>query len=108
MQRGNAWVRSKQGMRVTGARRRANTAGMTRRFLFLQGPHGPFFSGLARRLMAAGADVERIGFTLGDRVFWRGLTGFHKFDGQPDTWEAFLKSRIEATGITDIVCYGGT
>ncbi|OZA08846.1 MAG: hypothetical protein B7Y02_12280, partial [Rhodobacterales bacterium 17-64-5] len=43
-----------------------------RRFLFLQGPHGPWFRDLARHLRAAGAKVWRAGFNLGDRMFWRG------------------------------------
>ncbi len=81
---------------------------MTRRFLFLQGPHGPFFAALARQLIAAGADVGRIGVTFGDRVFWGGLPSFERFIGVPDEWEAFLREHISKGGITDIVCYGAS
>ena len=81
---------------------------MTRRFLFLQGPHGPFFAALARSLIRADCTVGRIGFTLGDKVFWRGLPGFQRFDGTPDTWAKVLRARIEGDGITDIVCYGAS
>jgi hypothetical protein len=44
---------------------------MQRKFLFLQGPHGPFFSELAQQLTAAGAICHRIGFNRGDQAFWQ-------------------------------------
>jgi hypothetical protein len=37
-------------------------AGAGRRFLFLQGPHGPFFAQLGRLLRRSGAEVRRVGF----------------------------------------------
>lgn len=40
-----------------------------RRFLFLQGPHGPWFHQLARQIRVAGGQVWRVGFNLGDLVF---------------------------------------
>ena len=40
------------------------------RFLFLQGPHGPFFHRLGRMLTTAGAQVWRVGFNRGDDTFW--------------------------------------
>ncbi|MGB7243600.1 MAG: hypothetical protein WBC93_16145, partial [Sulfitobacter sp.] len=40
-------------------------------YLFLQGPHGPFFGQLAKMLRQAGSDVWRVGFNAGDRAFWR-------------------------------------
>ncbi|MXQ07977.1 capsule biosynthesis protein CapA [Alphaproteobacteria bacterium GH1-50] len=79
-----------------------------RRFLFLQGPHGPFFASLARQLVAAGAEVGRIGVTLGDRIFWGRLPGYERFDGGPEDWENTLRDRIARDGITDIVCYGAS
>ena len=39
-------------------------------FLFLQGPHGPFFNRLGKMLRLTGADVWRVGFNAGDRAFW--------------------------------------
>ena len=39
-------------------------------YLFLQGPHGPFFHRLALMLRRAGATVWRVGFNAGDSVFW--------------------------------------
>ncbi len=41
-----------------------------RRFLMLQGPHGPFFRQLGAMLDAAGAEVWRVGFNRGDEIFW--------------------------------------
>ncbi|MEL6992060.1 MAG: capsule biosynthesis protein CapA, partial [Pseudomonadota bacterium] len=40
-------------------------------FLFLQGPHGPFFQRLARMVRHSGADVWRVGFNAGDSLFWQ-------------------------------------
>ena len=56
--------------------------GENRVFLFLQGPHGPFFHRLGRMLRLAGAEVWRVGF--GEQkinpailpVFHFGLHGF--------------------------------
>ena len=42
---------------------------VTRTFLFLQGPHGPFFSRLARRLSELGHQTLRVGFNAGDGLF---------------------------------------
>ena len=52
----------KQGRNVTDPSQK--------RFLFLQGPHGPFFHRLGKMLTRAGADVWRVGFNAGDRAFW--------------------------------------
>lgn len=81
---------------------------MTRRFLFLQGPHGPFFAALAKQLELAGANVGRFGFTFGDYVFWAGLPGFEAFKKEPELWETTLTNRVKKEGITDIVCYGAS
>ena len=48
----------------------AYSAGKKHVFLFLQGPHGPFFARLGKMLTRAGAEVWRVGFNMGDRVFW--------------------------------------
>ena len=83
------------------------TWGAMRRFLFLQGPHGPFLSQLARALRATGADVHRIGFNAGDRAMWRG-PGFTGFHGAREDWPAFLADTCARHGITDLLCYGST
>ena len=78
-----------------------------RRFLFLQGPHGPWFHRLGRMLRAAGAEVWRVGFNLGDRAFWPG-PGYIAFDAPQDQWPATCARLIDQHQITDLVLYGDT
>ena len=78
------------------------------RFLFLQGPHGPFFAGLSQMLRAAGCDTWRIGFNKGDEVFWRDPESFVPFDAPQKDWDRFLTDTLVAKAITDIVVYGDT
>lgn len=79
-----------------------------RRFLFLQGPHGPYFHQLARMLRRAGAEVWRVGFNAGDRAFWFGSDGYIPHGGTLEEWPAHLEQILEARGITDIALYGDT
>ena len=79
-----------------------------RRFLFLQGPHGPFFYRLGRMLTAAGAQVWRVGFNRGDRAFWPGAASYIAYKGKPEDWPATLEGLLDSHGITDIVLYGDT
>lgn len=76
-----------------------------RKFLFLQGPHGPFFRQLGRKLVATGASVERIGFTFGDRVFWSNALKYTPYTGEGADWPGYLRTYL-SSGITDIVLYG--
>ena len=78
-----------------------------RRFLFLQGPHGPWFHRLARLLRTAGAEVWRVGFNLGDRVFWPG-PGYVAFQDGHQAWPATCAGLLDTHGITDLVVYGDT
>ena len=80
----------------------------TRSFLFLQGPHGPFFHRLGKMLRAAGADVWRVGFNAGDRAFWFGAKGYIPYRGDPSDWVETFKAIVEDKSITDIVLYGDT
>ncbi|SEQ58682.1 capsular polysaccharide export protein [Loktanella sp. DSM 29012] len=79
-----------------------------RRFLFLQGPHGPFLYRLAKMLRAAGAHVSRVGFNAGDRAFWFGAPGYIAFRGKPEDWTDTFRDIVVTGGITDIVLYGDT
>jgi len=83
------------------------TSGDDRRFLFLQGPHGPFFRQLGAMLRRAGAEVWRIGFNRGDQAFW-GRDGFIPFSGDHSTWPVVLEDHFERLQITDLVLYGDT
>jgi capsular polysaccharide export protein len=78
-----------------------------RRFLLLQGPHGPWFHRLGTHLRAAGAKVWRVGFNLGDRVFWPG-PGYIAFDGNHDAWPDTCDDVLTRHQITDLVLYGDT
>ena len=78
-----------------------------RRFLFLQGPHGPFFAALAARLRVAGAEVLRVGFNAGDAALWRG-PGYQPFKGDLETWAATFQTLVKEKCITDVVCYGAS
>ena len=77
-------------------------------FLFLQGPHGPFFNALGRMLRASGAQVWRVGFNAGDQFFWRDRANYIPFHGCPDEWPDALTTLMDDKGVTDIVLYGDT
>ncbi|MCY1126042.1 capsular biosynthesis protein [Frigidibacter sp. RF13] len=76
-----------------------------RRFLLLQGPHGPFFARLGDLLRAAGAEVWRVGFNRGDEFFWR-RRNYVAFRAPFDEWETHLTGLLANLSITDLVLYG--
>lgn len=82
--------------------------GKDRAFLFLQGPHGPFFYQLGQMLRRAGADVWRVGFNAGDQAFWRERSSYLPFLGQAEDWTATLTQILDDKRITDLVLYGDT
>ncbi len=77
-------------------------------FLFLQGPHGPFFHQLGKMLRAAGASVWRVGFNAGDRAFWFDPRSYIPYRGTPGDWPDTFARLIADRGVTDIVLYGDT
>ena len=79
-----------------------------RNFLFLQGPHGPFFRQLAGKLCAAGATVWRVGFNAGDAALWWPRDGYIPFQGAADAWPDALAALLRERRITDIALYGDT
>ncbi|WP_099827619.1 capsule biosynthesis protein [Oceaniglobus indicus] len=79
-----------------------------RHFLFLQGPHGPFFARLARMLRAAGARTWRVGFNRGDAFFWSDRRRYIAYTGAPEDWPETLARIVAEKGITDIALYGDT
>ena len=82
--------------------------GENRVFLFLQGPHGPFFHKLGKMLRRTGAQVWRVGFNAGDRAFWRDRNSFIPFRGQAEDWPETFGKLIAEKQVTDIVLYGDT
>ncbi|WP_308342267.1 capsule biosynthesis protein [Roseobacter insulae] len=77
-------------------------------FLFLQGPHGPFFYQLGHQLRLAGAQVWRVGFNAGDRAFWPRRASYLPFRAPRDRWQPFLQEVFAGKGVTDVVLYGDT
>ena len=77
-------------------------------FLFLQGPHGPFFRQLGRMLRQAGARVWRVGFNAGDAAFWWRDAGYIPFQGDITDWPDALATLLRERQITDLVLYGDT
>lgn len=84
------------------------TSAKGRHFLFLQGPHGPFFFRLGRMLRKAGASVWRVGFNRGDRAFWPDAASFIAFTAVQEDWAARFSALVDEKSITDIVLYGDT
>lgn len=82
--------------------------GENRNFLFLQGPHGPFFWRLGKILRAAGATVWRVGFNCGDQVFWPDKTNYLPFTDPQEKWRDTFSEILTDKSITDIVIYGDT
>ncbi len=85
-----------------------STQSPSRVFLFLQGPHGPFFHVLGRMLRSAGCSVFRVGFNAGDRAFWFHAESYLPYQGPVDAWRDSFLQIVENRKITDIVLYGDT
>jgi capsular polysaccharide export protein len=77
-------------------------------FLFLQGPHGPFFHRLATRLSAAGAGVRRIAFNPGDEAEWPGTRPLERYLESEGDYANWLADQLTLHGVTDIILYGDT
>ena len=80
--------------------------GDKRVFLFLQGPHGPFFHRLGTMLRKTGAEVWRVGFNAGDRAFWFHPKSYLPYRGTLDDWRDWFIDLIDSRQVTDIVLYG--
>lgn len=77
-------------------------------FLFLQGPHGPFFTNLGRMLQRADVKVWRVGFNAGDRAFWHLRDSYIAYRGTVSDWPAHLETLLDEKSVTDLVIYGDT
>lgn len=77
-------------------------------FVFLQGPHGPFFAALGAMLARAGADVWRVGFNAGDSAFWPDRRRYIPYRNTLEAWPDACARLLDETGATDIVLYGDT
>jgi capsular polysaccharide export protein len=77
---------------------------MGRRFLFLQGPPGPFFRRLGEEMAREGIPVHRINLNGGDRRDWP--EGAVDFRGRFSEWPVFLDTFLRENGITDVMLFG--
>ena len=77
-----------------------------RSFLFLQGPHGPFFHQLGALLRAAGCATWRAGFNAGDEAFWRHRESYLPCRAGAAAWPACCAELMAEKGVTDLVLYG--
>ncbi|MFD3189438.1 capsule biosynthesis protein [Sedimentitalea sp. HM32M-2] len=77
-------------------------------FLFLQGPHGPFFDAIGRLLRQAGATVWRVGFNAGDQAFCFHRAGYIPYRGTPEDWPQTVAGLLTERQVTDLVLYGDT
>ena len=82
------------------------TGAAQRRFLMLQGPHGPFFDRLAAQIRAAGAECWRVAFNAGDEFFCSDRDRLIRHDGDAGAWPGHLDRILTEHDITDIVLYG--
>ena len=82
--------------------------GKGRAFLFLQGPHGPFFHRLGDMLAQSGAEVWRVGFNAGDAAFWPDRRSYIPFTDPVEDWGTRFDLLVRDHRITDIVLYGDT
>lgn len=73
-------------------------------FLMLQGPPGPFFWGLAKKLRLEGAVVHRINLSGGDAYDWPGEAV--RYTGRMSDWTLFVDRFMRTNRITDVLLFG--
>ena len=81
---------------------------MGRQFLFLQGPHGPFFSQLARHLRKQSVTVLKVGFNRADDREWAGAGPYQPFAEPFENWKTWLTSLMSERDVPDVCLYGDT
>lgn len=74
-------------------------------YLFLQGPHGPFYRQLAQALILRGLHVQRIAINSGDWLDSRGMPTI-AYRGCLADWGHWLRPRLQQWGVTDVLLYG--
>lgn len=73
-------------------------------FLFLQGPHGPYFSMLSAALIEKGHKTRRININGGDKIDWVGDSV--DYSGTFKSWPLFFDDFVVNHGVTDLILYG--
>ncbi len=77
---------------------------LNRRFLFLQGPPGPFFWLLGQELQKRGHGVYRINLNGGDKADWPGPAVNYR--GGRSAWGRYFDAYLRDNRITDILLFG--
>lgn len=75
-----------------------------RSFLFLQGPHGPFFRRLGQELEQRGHRVTRVNLCGGDWLDWHG--DVLNYQGRTSDWSEWAGALMEERAVTDLLVYG--
>lgn len=76
-----------------------------RRYLFLQGPHGPFFRQLGLELARQGHGVLRVNLCGGDVVDWP-APWTRRFHGRSTTWSQWIARLMDEEDVTDLLAFG--
>ena len=74
------------------------------RFLFLQGPPGPFFDRLGSALRDLCHAVHRINLNAGDAASWSGPAVDYR--GTSERWPSFVDDYLVQHAITDVILFG--
>jgi len=78
-----------------------------RRFVLLQGPSSRFFAHLGRALRSRGADVTKIGFCPGDRLFWARSAGTYlPYRDPTSAFADWLRVVMISERTTDLIMLG--
>lgn len=78
---------------------------MQKSYLFLQGPHGPFFKELGQALEKQGARVLRVNFNGGDWIDWHGKDALN-FTGTQQQWFRYVSRLYHHHQVSDLIVYG--
>ena len=73
-------------------------------FLFLQGPHGPFFRKLGEELSRHGALVTRVNLCGGDFLDWPSHSCNYR--GRTSDWSEWIGDLMAKKEVTDLLVYG--
>ncbi len=76
-----------------------------RRLLMLQGPVGPFFWLLARRLRRQGVKVWKVNLNAGDTVYFPG-PNVRAYRGRPDGWPDYLRGLLQELEVDAVALFG--
>ncbi len=74
--------------------------------LLLQGPMGPFFRHVAKRLRQHGARISKVNFNVADCVYFAGSAQSYLFRGTLEKWPDYLSLRITSGSVSTLMLFG--